>query len=107
MTTDTRIAFEPGAQPGDRLTRNYAGVLIVVDVRPDGFLFKGRLYASLSKIAMSVTGVSTNGPLWFGLRRPGAKRAVARSQPVALPKMPPQARRPEPEPTTRYRRFWP
>lgn len=107
MTTDTRIAFEPGAQPGDRLTRNYAGVLIVVDVRPDGFLFKGRLYASLSKIAMSVTGVSTNGPLWFGLRKPKGGMPRAQSRAAVLPKMIVNDRRPSAELEIKYRRIWP
>lgn len=48
---------------------------IVVNVRADGFHYGNKVYTSLSKLATDLTGVSTNGPLFFGLR--GEKKAKA------------------------------
>jgi hypothetical protein len=39
-----------------------------VEVQEDGFVYAGRRYASLSKIASEITGTRWNGPRFFGLR---------------------------------------
>mgnify|MGYP001585912652 CR=1 FL=1 len=43
-------------------------ITLSVQVKEDGFYFKGEKYGSLSKIALVVTGQQRNGPAWFGLR---------------------------------------
>jgi Protein of unknown function (DUF2924) len=53
--------------PGSRLTRNYRGQLIEVQVREDGFEYQARHYRSLSAIAREVTGTRWNGLLFFHL----------------------------------------
>lgn len=58
-----------GLKPGSTLKRDYKGKTIEVQVKSDGFHFKGQRYTSLSKIASDITDASTNGPLWFGLRK--------------------------------------
>jgi hypothetical protein len=35
---------------------------------PNGFCWRGQVYASLSTIARQITGTSWNGPRFFGLR---------------------------------------
>ena len=58
---------------GTVLVREHDGVVHEVVVVPDGFLWNGETYASLSTIAKQITGTSWNGPRFFGLR-PKAKR---------------------------------
>ena len=55
-------------RPGTRLTREYRGVLYHVDVAPDGLVYGGVRYRSLSQIASHITGTHWNGPRFFGLR---------------------------------------
>lgn len=55
-------------RPGTRLTREYRGVLHHVDVQPDGLVYAGARYRSLSQIATCITGTHWNGPRFFGLR---------------------------------------
>lgn len=57
--------------PGARLLREWRGRTLAVDVIDDGFLFEGKRYASLSAIARQATGVSRNGPAFFGLNSRG------------------------------------
>ena len=58
---------------GTRLIREYQGVEHCVTVRDDGYEYQGRPYKSLSAIARAITGTRWNGPLFFGIRRPGAQ----------------------------------
>ncbi len=60
---------------GTRLVREWRGRTCYVTVLQDGFLFEDRRYASLSKIATSITGTKWSGPRFFGLRQ--------RSRPIA------------------------
>ena len=55
-------------RPGTRLTREYRGVLHHVDVDPEGLVYAGVRYRSLSRIASYITGTHWNGPRFFGLR---------------------------------------
>ena len=57
---------------GARLSREWQGRIIEVEVEERGFRFDGRIYKSLSAIATHVAGSRWNGPRFFGLRE--AKR---------------------------------
>jgi hypothetical protein len=50
--------------PGTILTRPYKGQLVQVQVLSEGFVYGGRVYASLSAVAKAITGSHTNG-YWF------------------------------------------
>ena len=69
-----RSLTRPGAEPprqvkaGSVIVREHRGVLHEVLVVPGGFCWQGKTYASLSTIAKRITGVSWNGPRFFGLR---------------------------------------
>lgn len=68
------LASKGGKAPARRIkigsvvVRQYQGKLHEVLVVPDGFCWQGQTYPSLSTIARSITGVSWNGPRFFGLR---------------------------------------
>ena len=53
---------------GSVIVREHQGELHEVMVIPGGFCWRGQVYASLSTIARKITGVSWNGPRFFGLR---------------------------------------
>jgi Protein of unknown function (DUF2924) len=55
-------------QTGAVLVREWHGTKHQVTVLKDGFMFKGRHFESLSKIARDITGTRWSGPLFFGLR---------------------------------------
>lgn len=55
-------------RPGNRLVRRWRGTTYSVEVTRDGFLFQERRYASLSTIAIEITGTRWSGPRFFGLR---------------------------------------
>ncbi len=67
----------PTLQPGTTLTRNWKGTVHTVKVQNDGFLYRGKFYKGLSKIAREITGTRWSGPLFFGLRKPAKKVKVA------------------------------
>ena len=68
------LADKAGKAPAQRIkvgsvvVRQYQGKLHEVLVVPDGFCWQGQTYPSLSTIARKITGVSWNGPRFFGLR---------------------------------------
>ena len=72
-----RSLQKPGVEPprqvkvGSMLVREHRGVLHEVIVVPRGFLWRGATHDSLSTIARKITGVSWNGPRFFGLRLKG------------------------------------
>ena len=69
-----RSLTKPGLEPprrvkvGSVIVREHEGVLYEVMVVPRGFLWQGQTFDSLSTIAKKITGVSWNGPRFFGLR---------------------------------------
>ncbi len=85
-TLDVRLATpEPRARPASRaeprgplvgstLVREWRGEQIRVEVREDGFEWRGTTFRSLSGVARAITGTNWNGRLFFGL----TKRTVAR-----------------------------
>jgi len=68
------MVANPGAEPprqvkvGSVIVREHRGVLHEVMVVPGGFCWRGATFDSLSTIAKKITGVSWNGPRFFGLR---------------------------------------
>lgn len=58
---------------GSVIVREYQGKVQEVLVVPGGFCWEGRVYPSLSTIALKITGTNWNGPRFFGLR--GAEEA--------------------------------
>jgi hypothetical protein len=59
---------------GTVLIREYRGKQHTVTVVPEGFLWEGATYSSLSTIARAITGTAWNGPRFFGLRPVVAKQ---------------------------------
>lgn len=55
-------------RPGTILTREHGGVVHRVMVMEAGFSWNARIYESLSKVALAITGTRWNGPRFFGLR---------------------------------------
>jgi len=55
-------------RPGTVLVREWDGQLHRVMVLADGFAWKDKAYASLTKVAFAMTGTRWNGPRFFGLR---------------------------------------
>ncbi len=85
-----RSLARPGAAPprqvkvGSVIVREHKGVLHEVLVVPGGFCWRGRTHVSLSTIAKKITGVSWNGPRFFGLRtKEAATSPVAPAVPAA------------------------
>jgi hypothetical protein len=71
----------PGRRPrqevhlleGTKLLREWQGVTHEVTVIEGGFEHRGRRYRSLSAVARAITGTQWSGPLFFGLRKTGAR----------------------------------
>jgi hypothetical protein len=55
-------------KPGTMLMREWNGRPHRVMVADEGFVWNGKTYDSLSKIAAAITGTKWNGPRFFGLR---------------------------------------
>ena len=49
------------------LMREWNGVMQVVEVTPDGFVWRGTTYRTLSAVACAITGTKWSGPKFFGL----------------------------------------
>jgi hypothetical protein len=63
--------FNRRLKTGTVLIREYQGERHTVTVVPDGFVWQGTTYSSLSTIARAITGTTWNGPRFFGLRAGG------------------------------------
>jgi hypothetical protein len=61
-------------KPGAVLIREWHGVKHQVTVLKDGFMFRGKRFQSLSKVAFEITGTHWSGPLFFGLRKSGKEQ---------------------------------
>jgi hypothetical protein len=53
---------------GTVLVRDYQGRRYTVTVGPDGFVWEGASYSSLSAIARAITGTVWNGPRFFAIK---------------------------------------
>lgn len=58
-------------KPGTRLIREWQGETHEVMVLEDSFVWKGKAYSSLSRIARDITGTRWSGPAFFGLKDRG------------------------------------
>jgi hypothetical protein len=54
---------------GTRLVRDWQGTSHQVLICDDGYVYRDRLYRSLSQVARVITGSNWSGPRFFGLRR--------------------------------------
>jgi Protein of unknown function (DUF2924) len=63
-----RLELPRRIKPGSELVRTWKGRTHRVTVMADGYSYDGEKYASLSEIAMEITGTKWNGPRFFGLR---------------------------------------
>jgi hypothetical protein len=66
-------------QQGTILSREWKGRMHRVAVLASGFVWNGKTYPSLSKVAFEITGTRWNGPRFFGLRDKVAAGSGARS----------------------------
>jgi hypothetical protein len=57
-------------QTGTRLLRMWHGEMHEVIASGNGYLYRGMIYSSLSKIARKITGTRWSGPLFFGVGKP-------------------------------------
>ena len=88
----TRVQTAPGDRdrpeqdrrlplPGVLLSRKWKGRTILVEVLAKGFRYENRYYASLSAIAVAVTGTRWNGLAFFGLtRKAGEQKEPLRAE---------------------------
>jgi hypothetical protein len=77
---------------GTVLIREYQGERHTVTAIPDGFVWQGTTYSSLSTIARAITGTAWNGPRFFGLRGNGHTDQESNAKP-AMAKRPSSPRR--------------
>ena len=56
-------------KPGAKLVREWHGQTHTVTVTEDGFLWNGKSWRTLSRIAREITGGHWSGPRFFGLNR--------------------------------------
>lgn len=76
LDADVRRRLRGKGQPGRadnlgvgaRIRRDWRGVTYEVTVCDGGYLWDGKRFASLSALALAITGVKRNGPRFFGLR---------------------------------------
>lgn len=60
-------ASSPSLAAGGTLVREWNSIRHVVEVKDDGFYWRGSRYRSLSAIAKAITGAHWSGPRFFGL----------------------------------------
>ena len=56
---------------GTVLVRDYQGRRHTVTIEPEGYVWEGNLYSSLSAIARAITGTAWSGPRFFALKLSG------------------------------------
>jgi hypothetical protein len=62
-------------KPGTMLVREWKREQHHVLILEDGYLYRDRRYASLTQIAVEITGSRWSGPRFFGLRRGGPAKS--------------------------------
>lgn len=71
---------------GSIIVREYQGKMHEVLVVPDGFCWQGHVYASLSAVALKITGTNWNGLRFFGLRSKKSAAPSAEPEQAILPR---------------------
>jgi hypothetical protein len=56
------------------LVRDYQGRRHTVTVEPDGYVWEGNPYSSLSAIARAITGTAWSGPRFFAVKPSGDRK---------------------------------
>jgi hypothetical protein len=64
----TAVESKRFVKAGAVLIREWHGTKHQVTALKDGFMFRGKRFQSLSKIACEITGARWSGPLFFGLK---------------------------------------
>lgn len=64
-----KLSFRQTLVPGSRLVREWNSQTYTVSVIEEGFVYKDRVWTSLSAIAKDITGAHWSGPRFFGLNR--------------------------------------
>lgn len=59
---------------GTVLVRDYQGRRHTVTVEPDGYVWEGNPYSSLSAIARAITGTAWSGPRFFAVKSSGDRK---------------------------------
>jgi hypothetical protein len=67
-------------KPGTVLVREYGGERYTVTLVPNGYVWQGRTYSSLSIIARAITGTTWSGPRFFGVRNNNGSEAGDQSK---------------------------
>jgi hypothetical protein len=62
-----REAASTALRPGTQLIREWNGRRYLVEVAGDGYVMNGQRFASLSAVALHITGTTWSGPRFFGL----------------------------------------
>ncbi len=66
----TRLSVQRRVKPGTQFLREWQGRTHKVTATEDGlFLYRGKVYRSLSTIARTITGTRWSGPTFFGLNQ--------------------------------------
>lgn len=68
------LTRESRFKPGTHLVREWRGETHEVTIRPSGYGYRGKEFATLSEIANLITGTRWSGPLFFGTKS-AAKRS--------------------------------
>jgi hypothetical protein len=61
---------------GTVLVRDYQGQRHTVTVAPEGYVWEGQRYSSLSEIARAITGTAWSGPRFFALKSSAEQQGV-------------------------------
>ena len=60
---------DSGPQTGTKLIRSWKGEVHEVSATGTGYVYRGKTYSSLSRIAREITGTRWSGPLFFGVKK--------------------------------------
>jgi len=77
---------ERNLKVGTMLVRDYQGRRHTVTVGPDGYVWEGASYSSLSAIARAITGTVWSGPRFFAIKPAPAAQRSARAPPPYTPR---------------------
>jgi len=70
------LQLRRSVKAGSILVREWHGTKYQVTALNDGFMFSGKHFQSLSKIAREITSTRWSGPLFFGLKNSRQERQV-------------------------------
>jgi hypothetical protein len=62
------LSTRPPIKAGTRLVRQWKEQIHVVEVKTEGYEYRGARYENLSEIARLITGTRWSGPAFFGLK---------------------------------------